>query len=273
MKNNRRIVRRKQAAVPGAALHTSGAWGKVQSGYVEFDNPVALSGKFAGNGFQVGGKGAFRTGTGIENQDVHEREAQRMRLNLHFMPDGTGPQRVFRLTEALGILLDEVAPVPCSGATVTCGDGGNKGVRLKVMAVSHAEGIARIEVGRHRFGADSEYATEHGGHLLFAGLTVSRDGHLDFHGRVFVDGNVTADGCCDSYALCPAKFKHALNILPKKRGFDGQLVRLETVDNPFDPFINPSQLGVHVCAATQVDNAHRDELYVAALCAYDAVSQ
>ena len=105
---------------------------------------------------------------------------------------------------------------------------------LDEVTVGGTKGIGGVELHVHVFFGDVEHSLQHAGYLLFGCAAVASDGHLDFAGLVFGDGNVAHDGGGDGYSLGAAQLEHGLDVLSEEGGLDGHLVGMVGVDDAGD---------------------------------------
>ena len=99
---------------------------------------------------------------------------------------------------------------------------------VEVAGVGDGESVGGVEVARGL--GESEDGLEDGGYLFFGGVTVACDVLFDDGGFVFGDGEVAGDGGSDSHTLSASQFEGRHNVFSEERGFDGQMVGVERVD-------------------------------------------
>ena len=87
---------------------------------------------------------------------------------------------------------------------------------------------------------------QHRRYLLFRGIPLSRNGLLDFSRRILKYRQVHGDGRSNGNSLRTTQFEHGLNILSKKRRFNGHDLRLKRTDNPLQALMDVPQLLVMI---------------------------
>ena len=109
-------------------------------------------------------------------------------------------------------------------------------------------------------------------YLLLRRIAVSRDGHFDFQRRILKNRDITFQRSSHCYALCPSQLQHTLHVLSVERSLDGKLVGMIRIDQPQDTLEDFLQPEVIVYVFSQLDDAHRLELWFVVQHQQDTVS-
>ena len=125
---------------------------------------------------------------------------------------------------------------------------------LHVAGVGDGECIGGVEV----FGVviEAEDGAQHGGDLLFGRIAVACNDLFDDRGFIFGVGEVAAHGCGNGDTLCASKFEHGLDIFTKERGFDGEVVGMEGVNDAEGGVKDTTDTQVEIGKITEIEDVH-----------------
>ena len=84
------------------------------------------------------------------------------------------------------------------------------------MAIGDSECVRGIQFLGHVLLRNMHEPLQHTGHLLFGGMSVAGDRHLDLHRRVFVDRHIFGERGGNSHPLRMDNLDHRLGVLVHK---------------------------------------------------------
>ena len=140
------------------------------------------------------------------------------------------------------------------------------------MTIGSAQSICGIQEVSHLCGIQMQDPLEHVGHLFLACIAITGDGHLDFSGCVFGDGEILVNGSGYGNSLRTPQLEHTLHVLAKERSFDGHAVGMIGFDDTRYSFEHMTELCIRILGLAQVNNADGKYLWLRVRDLKDAVS-
>lgn len=123
------------------------------------------------------------------------------------------------------------------------------------------ETIGRIEFFGHVCCRNMKNVLQHGRYLFFGCRTIARNALFDFSRRVFHYRELSTQCRSDSHALSASEFEHRLHVFSKERGFNGQFIRMKTVDEFDATFEYFLQFQMVIIDLIQANNAHHHQFH------------